>query len=322
MPRKKTGYSRAEVAAKVTTAIVECLDAGTIPWASGWRGKGGQHTGPVGFGLHVSLSTGKPYRGINTWILEAAAATGGYSDRRWATFNQIRKMGGMVRKGEHGTAVILWKPVTPREGAEVEQQGKGFVLMRSFTVFNVEQADGLELPEDNPDTADVGDLEVTGDAIDELAEAGELARAYFKASGVRLAHVDMPRGSAPHYTPATDRITMPQLQQFDDAETYAAVLFHEITHSTGEPSRLDRESCRTYTTSGRPEEELVAELGAAMLCAHTGIDSSKLVENHAAYIKSWKARIKSDPDIVIKAAQRAQKAVDFVFAQVEEQQAA
>jgi antirestriction protein ArdC len=308
--RKAKGFSLEELAASVTQSVDDCLARGVIPWAAGWTGVDG-----MGFGAQRGVSG--IYRGINQILTSAAALNGGFTESLWLTRNQIIERGGFMLKGEHATKVVLWKPVTRKaeqRPTETEQQDSSYVLMRYYNVWNVQQTTLYEEP--TPETADASDLEVVEGrrTFEDLTEARDFAAAYLKGSGVRLRHIAMPRGSAPHYTPAEDRITMPQVEQFGSPEVYAAVLFHEITHSTGHPDRTGRLTEDSWwKTDGRAREELTAELGAAMMSAMVGIDNAGMVENHAAYIKSWRQVIKSEPRLLINAAQRAQKAVDFAI---------
>jgi antirestriction protein ArdC len=299
--------TKADIERKVTAGILAALERGTVPWRQDWTPARGKVPGDS---TRQRSYAGRPYRGINTWILEAAAAECGYVDRRWITFNQARKLEARVRKGEKGTAVVLWKPI---EKTDDDGERSSFLLMRYFVVFNVEQVDGLPVEEPAPE-AD-GD---TGEEWDAIDAAEMLASDYLEAERISLQHVDMRPGEAPHYTPAFDGITMPQRSQYAVADHYYATLFHECGHSTGTDERVGRFKLvtpdrHTGNMVHRAEEELTAELTAALLAAQTGLDLSELTENHAAYVASWRRHIGTEPAIVIKAAQRAQKAVDYIL---------
>jgi antirestriction protein ArdC len=275
--------SKADIQQIVTDNIIAAMEKGIVPWRKPWNGHGSQ----------VSLTTGKPYRGINTLILDSAQMSAEYELPLWGTFKQISAMGGKVLKGEKGTPVVLWKPM---EREDEDGNVKSFMLMRYFTVFNVAQTEGLEIPEKFLNTREpVPVLDGVADAL---------------AYGPEVRHLAQDRA---YYEPAKDRITLPTLEQFVSAESYAATALHELAHSTGHESRLGRFDgspvtfgCETYA-----QEELVAELGAAMLATALGIDVEW--SQHAAYLSSWLKALKADRGLLIGAAQKAQKAVDLVM---------
>jgi len=278
--------NKADIQQIVTDNIIAAMEKGIVPWRKPWTGHGSQ----------VSLSTGKPYRGVNTLILDSVQMAHGYDLPLWGTFKQISAMGGKVKKGEKGTPVVLWKPM---EREDEEGNVKSFMLMRYFTVFNVAQTEGLEIP---------AKFLATREPVPVLEGVAE-ALAY----GPEVRHLAQDRA---YYEPAKDRITLPALEQFVSAESYAATALHEIAHSTGHESRLGRFDgspvtfgCETYA-----EEELVAEIGAAMLATALGI--SVEWDQHAAYLASWLKALKDDRGLLITAAQKAQKAVDIVLAEM------
>lgn len=278
--------NKADIQQIVTDNIIAAMEKGIVPWRKPWTGHGSQ----------VSLSTGKAYRGVNTLILDSVQMSNGYDLPLWGTFKQISAMGGKVKKGEKGTPVVLWKPM---EREDEEGNVKSFMLMRYFTVFNVAQTEGLEIPQKFLATREPVPV------LDGVAEA--------LAYGPEVRHLAQDRA---YYEPAKDRITLPALEQFVSAESYAATALHEIAHSTGHESRLGRFDgspvtfgCETYA-----EEELVAEIGAAMLATALGI--SVEWDQHAAYLASWLKALKDDRGLLIAAAQKAQKAVDLVLAEM------
>jgi antirestriction protein ArdC len=299
---KKGGQKapRVDVAQMVTDRMIESLEKGTIPWQRTWRTI--DH-------MPKSLSTGKPYRGINVFLLTITAAIEGYDAPWWGTYRQITERGGQVRKGEHGTQVVLWKFLekagTDRNG---EPTVKKIPWLTTFVVFNQDQADwpeGSRKPK--PDEQPTGPSEAP-------VEAAEALVAGYLATGPSLKH----GGDRAFYRPATDEVHMPQFEAFGSAAAYHSTLFHELTHSTGNSKRLDRPGVADGTFGKFGDavysaEELVAEMGAAMLCAHAGIDQDAVFGNSASYIQSWLSVLKGDKDIVIKAASQATKAVDTVL---------
>lgn len=282
-PAKKTPYDA------VTERIVAALEAGVVPWHRPWRSGGGQR----------SLSSGKPYRGINIFTLEATAAICGYSSPWWTTFNQAKERGGKVRKGEKGTPVVFWKFI---EKPDPDDPGRirRIPFLRYFTVFNTDQVDDLDPPE------------VEGLAAFEPIEVCEaIKRGYAKRhGGPALQH----GGDVAFYHPIDDFVRLPVLGQFESPEAYYAVLFHEFGHSTGFPTRLDRKGITETTTFGTPtysQEELVAEMTAAFVCGEAGIPVN--YPQSSAYIASWLAKLGSDPKLVVHAGGQAQRAADLIL---------
>src|SRR5262245_5365590 len=225
----------------VTARILEALEAGIVPWHRPWKSIGG--TGPT------SLATGKPYQGVNVFILEATAALRGYSSRYWATFNQVKTRGGKVRKGETGTAIVFWK-IIDRENADDERERIPF--LRYFTVFNAEQCDGLEVPAEEP-----------------MPEFDPIEAAESIADGMPNRPTVNHGGDQAYYSPGLDYVQMPLRVAFTSPQGYYTTLFHELSHSTGHSSRLHRPTLSSPAPFGTPDyskEELVAEMAAAFLC--------------------------------------------------------
>lgn len=270
----------------VTDRIMESLRQGTIPWRQPWSSDGG--------GRAVSLSTGKPYRGVNQFLLSAAS----YASPFWGTYKQIQAQGGQVRKGETGTPVVFWKWPTPAEKAKLEAEGKyAGPILRYYTVFNAEQADGLELPAPAPRTE-----------LERIQSAEDILSAM--PNPPTLAH----GGDRAYYRPSTDHVQMPPRASFRRTGDYYAVRFHELAHATGHASRLNRDEVTHLQPFGSPDysrEELVAEMAAAMLCAVAGIDAP-VVNNQAAYIQNWLEKLGGDVRLVLTAAARAQHAADYI----------
>lgn len=267
----------------VTEKIIAAMEAGVVPWRKPWNGVGGP----------TSLATGKPYRGINNLILEVVAMSEGYELPLWGTFKQAKALGGTVRKGEKGTPVVLWKPVEKKTD---DGKMETFMLLRYFTVFNVAQMDGIEIPEK---------YLVKGEPVEVLSGVSE-ALAY--EGGPAVQHLQQDRA---FYTAKNDTITLPLLEQFGSPEAYAATALHEVIHSTGHESRLDRDMMNRFGCEGYAQEELVAEIGAAMLATVLGMEVE--YEQHAAYLTGWLKALKDDRKMIVQAAQQAQKAVDRVI---------
>lgn len=268
----------------VTEKILEALDRGVVPWSRPWNLTGG----------HQNLK-GRKYRGVNPLLLEVAAEVKGYSQPYWGTFNQVKAHGGKVRKGEKGTLITFWK-VYEKVNAETGEEEQRFIL-RYFNVFNVAQVEGLNWTP--PET-------VRHDH-DPLAEGERVIAGMPNAPKVEVKSSDRA-----YYRPATDTVVLPQLEQYAVAADYYRVAFHELVHATGHGSRLDRDLTEAIMQrESYAAEELVAELGAAMLCGVAGIESD--IEQSAAYIAEWRKRLADDPRLIVTAAGKAQKAADYIL---------
>jgi|LSQX01.2.fsa_nt_gb antirestriction protein ArdC len=297
---------RVDVNQVVTDRIIEALEAGVVPWRCPWIKDA--NSAPA------NATTRKPYRGINVLMLWLSSVLGGYSSPYWLTFRQAQANGGAPRKGEKGTQCVRWvewnRVLTPAEAAEAiaagkpvkrDEQGRRVLRTlsaRTFTVFNVEQCDNLtiELPE---------------------AKQGERHQweALEQAETVLHGMTDGPtikeQGDLAAYYRAEDLVTLPTRDRFEDPSEFYLTAFHELTHATGHPARLDRKRGGKPGDAAYAREELIAEVGAAMLCSHTGIELN--ADQPASYIAGWIERLRGDSRLVITAAQQAQKATDLIL---------
>jgi len=264
----------------ITSRIVEELEKGQVPWRKPWR------TLPP-----ANLVSKKPYRGINVFLL----ALQGYGSQYWLTFNQAKQLGGNVRRGEHGTKIVFWKfDRYETETAEGETEERKSAFLRYYTVFNLEQTEGLK-------------------ALMALPPAFPIESAEEIVKGMPNPPT-FEQDAHAAYIPSRDVVTMPSRAAFDSQAEYYSTLFHELTHSTGHAKRLAREGFdnpQRFGSESYSREELIAEMGSAMLCGVAGIEQSTLA-NSAAYLKTWIARLKSDSRLVISAASAAQKAADYI----------
>lgn len=290
----------------VTEKILAALAAGVAPWHKTWSCPGG------GGSMPTSMSTKRAYRGANVFLLWVAAGPAGYGSRWWGTYDQIKARGGQVRKGERSTLVIFWKRIERRaegEDGDDEKVTRGF-LLRYFAVFNEQQADW---PDGSPfaEPAEEGTDEEKRSRRLESAE--EVVRGY--KDGPPIQH----GGDRAYYAPATDVIRLPEFDSFESPESYYSTAFHEVTHSTGHAKRLGREGVvdlgpgHRFGSESYAKEELVAELGAAFLCAEAGIENAATLESSAAYLKNWSSKLRSDPRLFVSAAAQAQRAADLVL---------
>ncbi len=281
----------------ITDRIIALLEKGVVPWRKPWK---------AGEATPRNLVSKKPYRGINAMLLSNV----GFSSPYYLTFNQAKALGGRIKKDEHGTTVIFWKFIDKKKARkedgdeEIERDRKGRIpLLRYYHVFNLDQVEGIpanKIPQPSEAPADFCPIEEAEAIVEGMPQRPEIR------------HADNDRAC---YHPFLDRVTMPFTFLFDRMEDFYNVIFHELTHSTGHPSRLARKSLETYAPFGSEEysrEELVAEMGAGFLCAAAGI-APKTLDNSAAYIASWLKALKNDRRAVVIAAGQAQKAADFIL---------
>jgi antirestriction protein ArdC len=274
--------NRQQIYEAVTQKIIAQLEQGTVPWQKEWAGN---VTGPFNF------KTGKAYRGINYWNLSSYD----YQSPAWLTFHQVRQLGLKVKKGAKSASVLFWKliEIADKETGEI----KKVPYPRIYHVFNTEQVEGLEYnPNDCP-----YDLHLPSESI---------VRTYSGAPSIKTS-----TNGQCYYHPLQDEVRMVPMGNFHRPEGYYATLFHELVHSTGHSKRLDRKLDTELHAFGDPvysHEELVAEMGAAQLCAIAGI-SQQTIDNSAAYIKGWLSVLKDDRQLLIQASQKAQLAADYIL---------
>jgi antirestriction protein ArdC len=269
----------------ITESVLKQLDQGVAPWRKPWTAS-----------IPRNLISKKPYRGLNVFLL----ATQGYGSPYWLTFNQARQLGAHVRQGEKSTLVSFWKSSEyAKENRDTgETESKTSVLLRYYRVFNIEQCEGLK--------ALCGDEHKP---VQPLAECEAIANGMPNAPRIE-------QHSQAFYRPSADIVGMPSRSCFESPEGYYSTLFHELTHSTGHKSRLNRfeenSTDHQFGSESYSKEELIAEMGAAMLAGMAGISQSTL-SNSASYLQSWIKRLKSDSRLIISAASHAQKAADYIL---------
>jgi antirestriction protein ArdC len=275
---------------EITNQIIAMLDAGVVPWRSPILGRDGA-------GHPKNLESGKGYRGVNVFLLAFTAFAKGYESSYWLTFNQAKPRGGGVRKGEKSSMVVFWKMLQTQDKETGEE--KEVPVLRFYNVFNAEQCDGIEVPDASKSTAiDFKPIEAA-EAVVKGYEGGPI-----------IEHA----GGRAFYRPSTDTAQLPEPTRFTTSEEYYSTLFHELAHSTGHQSRVDRGIDTDPQPFGSPDygkEELIAEMAAAFLCGDTGIRPA-VIENQAAYVGGWLKQIKQDKRLVVTAAGAAQRAADWI----------
>ena len=270
-----------DIYAEVTSRIISQMEQGIIPWQKPW----------VASGQAISRSTGKAYSLLNQMLL----GRGG----EYVTFKQCQQEGGKVKKGEKASMVVFWKFIEQED--EETGEKKQVPFLRYYSVFHIDQCEGLAAKH-------MPSLPLTANA-DETAES--LIAAYVQRSGVRVKHQE---GDRAFYTPSSDTVTLPLLAQFAETAEYYSTAFHELTHSTGHASRLNRlEKVAFFGSEAYSKEELVAEIGAAALVNHAGLETTNSFRNSAAYVQSWLKVLQEDKRFIVSAAGKAEKAVSLIL---------
>lgn len=277
-----------DIYAHVTNSIIAALEQGTPPWIRPWQDCGA---------MPSNLVTGKPYRGINVIMLYVEASSCSYTDSRWLTFRQANDIGARIRKGEHGTQIIFYRMREIKDAKgdvsdNASDDTRSIPMLKTYTVFNASQLESV------PDRFDV--------CPDVAWSPVEAAEQVIANTGAVIQH----GGNRAFYRPSDDIIQLPPSSLFSKPDDYYATALHELCHWTGHPRRLNRALTGRRDIEAYAYEELIAEIGAAFLCAHSRL-SARL--EHASYISSWLNALRRDKRLIFVAAGAAQKAADFVL---------
>jgi antirestriction protein ArdC len=275
------GSKHSSVYDRITERVIELLNQGTIPWHKPWN---------VKRGFPRNLVSKKPYRGINVFLLHAM----NYESPLWLTFHQAQQLGANVRKGEKACPVVFWKHYDTEDKTTGEKVK--IPVLRFYHVFNMAQCEGInELPDPAPMTATTKPAEIVANMPQRPGIKHGMAKAF--------------------YSPGGDFVGMPNRERFTSEDEYFSALFHELTHSTGHESRLNRATVTEANGFGSDDysrEELIAEMGAAFLCGQSGI-VERTLNNSAAYLQNWLTALQNDNKLIVQAAAQAQKAADFIL---------
>ena len=273
---------------QVSARIAAELEQGTVPWVKPWSTTAGNN-------VPCNAVTNRPYSGCNV-VLLWMAANAGYRTPRYLTFKQALELGGNVRKGQHGTKVYFVKQLVVTDTKKPDGDNERVVpMMREYTVFNVDQCDGLPERVFTAGAVRVRNSDERDATIDEfLAASGATIREGY--------------GEA-YYRPGEDYVSMPAFAAFKSAAHFYGVAFHELAHWTGHKSRLDRDMRGRFGEKAYAAEELVAELCAAFLCAEFDLDGDL---RHASYIQTWIRLLKDDNRAFFTACSKAQAAADYL----------
>lgn len=288
---------RFDIYESVTETILSAIASGSGEFRMPWHQAGSYFWQP----RPSNALTGKPYHGVNTVALWAEAMLRGFEFHCWATYRQWKTLGAQVRRGEEGAVVVFYRELESERKTEGdEEEPKPRRVIRASWVFNAAQVDGWTIP-DSP-------------LQEDLVEAIDKAERFVKATRAKIRET----GDRAFYSPGGDYIQIPPRSAFVGTETssptesFYSTLFHELTHWTGHPSRLNRELSGRFGGQAYAMEELVAELGAAFLCADLGV-SNVPRQDHAQYINTWYSLLCSDKRAIFQAASKATTASEYLL---------
>jgi antirestriction protein ArdC len=275
----------------ITDQIIENLEK-SGKWVKNWQSFN-----------NLNIISNKEYRGINTLLLAMSREENAYKSNYWLTYKQAEQLKGNIKKGSKSTLVIFYTNLNPKtekiDGKKMIDSNSPTFALRYYKVFNLDQTEGIDKP-----------TKLIGEKNEDIPKALKLSHGYMKKQGITY-NTGKDRAS---YSPLLDEINMPNLKQFKSSDSYYKTLFHEITHSTGHKTRLDRLQEGVSLNNDKEEyskEELVAELGSLFLNSHVGLDIN--IRNSSAYIKGWCKALKNDSQMIISASSKAQKAYDYII---------
>lgn len=277
----------------VTDKIVEQLAKGVIPWQKPWRG------GAFSFAA-INYVSRKPYSFLNQFLLGKAG--------EWLTFKQVQSLGGKIKKGAKSSYVVYSAPIKKKDEEEENEQEKKCVpfVLRYYNVFHIDDCEGIESKIVK---------EEQKEELQPIEKAESIISDYLsRESGLKFQN-DKPSGDA-YYMPATDEVIIPMLSQYDIVEEYYSTAFHELVHSTKKQGRCDRDNGEKVSAFGSDKytrEELVAEIGSAMLCNVAGLDNEKAFKNSVSYIQGWSKQLKEDNRAIVWAAAKAEAAAKYIL---------
>ena len=307
MANKVKKQQHVDVYQMVTDRVLEQIEQGIIPWHKPWNAATLSEDA-----LAISYTSRKPYSFLNQMLLGR--------NGEWLTFNQVKERGGNIKKGAHAGIVVFYKKIQVKktkrvkdaEGNEFDKEVSSTIpVLKHYPVFHIDDCEGIESKikvEEKPKES----------KVQPIKRAEKIVKDYLKAQPLLKLHNDRPSNRA-YYTPMWDEITVPMLSQYKEKAEYSSTLFHEMVHSTGHSTRLNREEGmgNKFASHAYSREELVAELGSAMLCTNIKIDTEVAFKNSVAYIKGWASKLKEDTKAIVWAASRAEKAARYILGERE-----
>ena len=307
-----------EVATRVVERILDMVKAeGKLPWTKPWGTKAGVEVADgyteITWTPRFWSRHGRPYDGINVLILGMTGLEG-----EWITFKQCQSEGGRVKKGAKATTVVFWSMIKKEETDPDtgEKKVRTIPLLKTYNVFHISQCEGLEQKHNpKPRTIRIAKTKwkpLSDCAADTIPAAENVVAGYI----TRESHLKLVRDQYSDracYYPDLDKVDVPMIQQFDNAAEFYSTLFHELGHSTGHETRLNRDIRNFFGSDKYSREELVAEITAASILNILGIESGNSFRNSAAYVQDWSEHIKNDPMMFVTAAARADKAVNLIL---------
>lgn len=298
--KKSTADITQSICKQVTEKLVALMEKGVNPWHKPWS-----HCSED---VAISHTNGKPYSLLNQMLL-------GFRSGEYLTFNQVKKEGGTVKKGAKSEVVLFWqcgglKPVkNPDADEDTEEENTQWVawknpVLKYYRVFHIDDTEGIQAKYPQKELETIS-------TINPIDKAENTANDYCNRTGVTLI---VQKSNSAFFRCSSDSVTVPLREQFKEISEFYSTLFHELIHSTGHPSRLNRLKGGIHNASERySREELVAEIGAATCLSRLGIECVDTQENSAAYLKSWARFLSGDPKAFVVAAGRAEKAIELIF---------
>lgn len=272
----------------ITNKIIEKLEKGVIPWKKPWIG---------GKGAFNRVS-GKSYSMLNQMLLE--------HDGEYLTFNQITDLGGKLKKGAKSEIVVFFKmnEVEEKNEESGETTLKKYPMLRYYRVFHISNVEGIE-------PLEVEEININANAeTNAFCEVERAIERYIENSAINY---EVTNGNRACYSPTTDTIQIPSFKQFVSMNEYYGTVWHEVIHSTGHESRLNRDLKNGFGSENYAKEELVAELGAVFLNNYYGVETDETFDNATAYIQSWISVLKHDKRLIVFASTQAEKAANYVL---------
>lgn len=296
---KKRNSQKRDLYQEVTDKMIAMIEQGVAPWRKSWSQ----------YGLARNYASKHIYTGINMILMNMTPHPIPY----FMTFNQVKEQGGKIRKGSKAEMVIYYnvyykdendKTLNREQARAAREQGRDIQVLKFikyYNVFNIADIEGIEFETPEVTLRDNEQLNACEQMIAEMPNCPDFV---------------MNDADQPFYSPLRDVVNMPDIKQFESSQAYYATCFHELAHSTGHASRLNREGVTNpqgFGSTSYSQEELIAEMAASFLCASVNIDYDEITENSAAYLAGWLKVLKEDSKFIFKAAAEAQKAADYIL---------